>query len=231
MRRRLALARDARRRRRADGRGAARRARRLSAEGGDLRRRDDRAPRFRSTRSSRTSRPPGGSSTRPRRSSTTTRTRRARRERPAAGGRVGVQGHERRQALHVLHPQGLPLQRRHAGHRARTSSTRSTGSRNQDLASPGAQFITDPKGTEIVGAKEVNRGQAHARQRSPGQRKPADHQSDQAGRHVPVEDHDAVLPGDLDEAPARPRDRECRQHHRPAFGRPVRVGRGTSLTS
>ena len=31
---------------------------------------------------------------------------------------------------------------------------------NHDLASPGAQFITDPKGTEIVGAKEVNLGQA-----------------------------------------------------------------------
>jgi oligopeptide transport system substrate-binding protein len=30
---------------------------------------------------------------------------------------------------------------------------------NHDLASPGAQFITDPKGTEIVGAKEVNDGE------------------------------------------------------------------------
>jgi ABC-type transport system substrate-binding protein len=29
---------------------------------------------------------------------------------------------------------------------------------NHDLASPGAQFITDPKGTEIVGAKDVNEG-------------------------------------------------------------------------
>jgi len=29
---------------------------------------------------------------------------------------------------------------------------------NHDLASPGAQFITDPKGTNIVGAKEVNDG-------------------------------------------------------------------------
>ena len=31
---------------------------------------------------------------------------------------------------------------------------------NHDLASPGAQFITDPKGTNIVGAKEVNDGDA-----------------------------------------------------------------------
>jgi ABC-type oligopeptide transport system substrate-binding subunit len=31
---------------------------------------------------------------------------------------------------------------------------------NHDLASPAAQFITDPKGTEIVGAKEVNDGDA-----------------------------------------------------------------------
>ena len=30
---------------------------------------------------------------------------------------------------------------------------------NHDLASPGAQFITDPEGTNIVGAKEVNDGQ------------------------------------------------------------------------
>ena len=30
---------------------------------------------------------------------------------------------------------------------------------NKDLASPGAQFITDPTGTNIVGAKEVNDGQ------------------------------------------------------------------------
>jgi ABC-type transport system substrate-binding protein len=30
---------------------------------------------------------------------------------------------------------------------------------NHDLASPGAQFITDPEGTNIVGAKEVNNGQ------------------------------------------------------------------------
>jgi len=30
---------------------------------------------------------------------------------------------------------------------------------NHDLASPGAQFITDPKGTNIVGAKEVNDGE------------------------------------------------------------------------
>jgi ABC-type transport system substrate-binding protein len=29
---------------------------------------------------------------------------------------------------------------------------------NHDLASPGAQFITDPKGTNIVGAKDVNDG-------------------------------------------------------------------------
>jgi len=29
---------------------------------------------------------------------------------------------------------------------------------NHDLASPGAQFITDPKGTEIVGARDVNNG-------------------------------------------------------------------------
>src|SRR6478752_2842813 len=29
---------------------------------------------------------------------------------------------------------------------------------NHDLASPGAQFITDPKGTNIVGAKQVNDG-------------------------------------------------------------------------
>ena len=29
---------------------------------------------------------------------------------------------------------------------------------NHDLASPGAQFITDPKGTDIVGAKDVNEG-------------------------------------------------------------------------
>jgi peptide/nickel transport system substrate-binding protein len=29
---------------------------------------------------------------------------------------------------------------------------------NHDLASPGAQFITDPKGTDIVGVKEVNEG-------------------------------------------------------------------------
>lgn len=29
---------------------------------------------------------------------------------------------------------------------------------NHDLASPGAQFITDPKGTNIVGAKDVNNG-------------------------------------------------------------------------
>jgi len=29
---------------------------------------------------------------------------------------------------------------------------------NHDLASPGAQFITDPNGTEIVGAQDVNRG-------------------------------------------------------------------------
>src|SRR6266508_993434 len=31
---------------------------------------------------------------------------------------------------------------------------------NKDLASPGAQFITDPNATEIVGAKEVNDGRA-----------------------------------------------------------------------
>ena len=31
---------------------------------------------------------------------------------------------------------------------------------NKDLASPGAQFITDPSGTNIVGAKKVNDGQA-----------------------------------------------------------------------
>jgi hypothetical protein len=31
---------------------------------------------------------------------------------------------------------------------------------NHDLSSPGAQFITDPKATNIVGAKEVNDGDA-----------------------------------------------------------------------
>ena len=31
---------------------------------------------------------------------------------------------------------------------------------NKDLASPGAQFITDPSGTNIVGAAKVNAGQA-----------------------------------------------------------------------
>src|SRR5207253_8990633 len=31
---------------------------------------------------------------------------------------------------------------------------------NKDLASPGAQFITDPNGTNIVGAIKVNNGQA-----------------------------------------------------------------------
>jgi ABC-type oligopeptide transport system substrate-binding subunit len=31
---------------------------------------------------------------------------------------------------------------------------------NHDLASPGARFITDPKGTNIVGAKAVNDGNA-----------------------------------------------------------------------
>src|ERR687887_2349790 len=31
---------------------------------------------------------------------------------------------------------------------------------NKDLASPGAQFITDPNGTNIVGAKKVNDGKA-----------------------------------------------------------------------
>jgi ABC-type oligopeptide transport system substrate-binding subunit len=32
---------------------------------------------------------------------------------------------------------------------------------NKDLASPGAQFITDPNGAEIVGAKDVNEGRAN----------------------------------------------------------------------
>jgi peptide/nickel transport system substrate-binding protein len=32
---------------------------------------------------------------------------------------------------------------------------------NKTLASPGAQFITDPNGTEIVGARRVNDGEAH----------------------------------------------------------------------
>jgi peptide/nickel transport system substrate-binding protein len=32
---------------------------------------------------------------------------------------------------------------------------------NKTLASPGAQFITDPNGTEIVGAAKVNNGEAH----------------------------------------------------------------------
>jgi len=32
---------------------------------------------------------------------------------------------------------------------------------NKDLASPGAQFITDPNGTQIVGAARVNAGEAH----------------------------------------------------------------------
>ena len=98
---------------------------------------------------------------------------------------------------------------------------------NHDLASPGAQFITDPEGDGHRRREGCQRRARHARQWSPGQGKPADHQPDQAGRHVPVEDHDAVLPGDLDQAPDRPRDRERRQHHDMPSAGPVRVGSGT----
>ena len=93
---------------------------------------------------------------------------------------------------------------------------------NKDLASPGAQFITDEKGTDIVGAEEVNQGNG----------------TDVRGVRVrgnrliinltrpdgaSCRDHDAVLPGDLDEASARPRGREREQRQRPSVGRAVRV--------
>ena len=62
-----------------------------------------------------------------------------------------LHGLERRQAVHVLHPQGLPVQRRHAGDRAQLR-VRDRPRANHDLASPGAQFITDRSGVDIVGA-------------------------------------------------------------------------------
>ncbi len=76
---------------------------------------------------------------------------------PEVASRLPVSN--RGKPLHVLPPQGLPVQRRHARHGREASSTRSTGRANHELASPGAQFITDPTGVDIVGARDVNDGQ------------------------------------------------------------------------
>ena len=88
---------------------------------------------------------------------------------------------------------------------------------NHDLASPGAPFITDPSGTNIVGAKAVNDGKTTKRQRRHRQGQQADHQADQGRRDVHGEDHHAVLPGDLDEASAHQGSRQ-RQQDEPAVG-------------
>ena len=51
---------------------------------------------------------------------------------------------------------------------------------NHDLASPGAPFITDPNGTNIVGAKAVNDGTGTNVSRRHGQGQQADDPPDQA---------------------------------------------------
>ena len=93
---------------------------------------------------------------------------------------------------------------------------------NHDLASPGAQFITDPNGTEIVGAKDVNDGVGiHVSGvRVKGNRLIIN--LTRPDGDLPVEDHDAVLPGDFDQAPARSRDRRMSTAS-PTSPRPART--------
>ena len=90
---------------------------------------------------------------------------------------------------------------------------------NHDLASPGAAFITDRRtGRTSSGRRMCNDGTRERRQWRQRQGQPADHPPDPARRRVPVQDHDAVLPGDLEEAAARPRDRAHRRHHDDSVG-------------
>ena len=96
---------------------------------------------------------------------------------------------------------------------------------NHDLASPGAQFIINPAqgGVDIVGALYVNEGNGDARQRCSVARQQADHHVEPTERQAHLDPGDAVLPGHVDQAAARPRGRRRAEHGRPALGRPVRV--------
>ena len=71
---------------------------------------------------------------------------------------------------------------------------------NHDLASPGAPFITDPNGTNIVGAIAVNAGKATHVSGVMAKGIPPGDPADEARPDAADEAGDAVLPGDL--APA-----------------------------
>ena len=88
---------------------------------------------------------------------------------------------------------------------------------NHDLASPGAPFITDPTGTNIVGAKAVNDGKTTKVSGVIASGNKLIIKLTQARRDVHGEDHHAVLPGDLDEDSADQGSRQ-RQQDEPAVG-------------
>ena len=93
----------------------------------------------------------------------------------------------------------------------------------RDLQSPAFQFVADSWGGEnIVGAQDgAGRHRGHGPGRA-GAREQADHQADEARRHVPLKDHDAVLPGDSDDA-LHDRQGHSRRTRPTRFHRPVRT--------
>ena len=66
----------------------------------------------------------------------------------------------------------------------------------RDLQSPAFHFVADANTTNIVGAQDVRDGNADNASGVEVKRQQADHHADEAGRDLPLEDHDAVLPGD-----------------------------------
>ena len=139
-----------------------------------------------------------------------------------ARGRVPVQGLERRDAVHVLHPEGIPVQRRHAG----------DGGELQVRDQPSSEQGSQVSGLSVhhrlqrgrhrgCGGRDCGSHDGCERRASPRQQ--VDRQSHAKQRRATDRPRDAVLPGYFHQASARSGSRRRAEPARPSLRRAVRV--------